>query len=115
MDKRILVIDDERTFNFPATYARTLPEALWLLCMQGPYGSETYKWDVVWLDHDMGDPNHEMMDLIKWLGWCAMSDDYTGPNLDKIVIHSANPVARENMQKALWAWDAKMVRAEDYL
>ena len=107
---RILVIDDERTFKFPATYARTLPEALWLLC--------TREWDEVWLDHDMGDPIHEMMQLVNWMEQLILSGDPTDswqPHMGTIVIHSSNPVGRERMKAALENWyNVRMVRAEDY-
>lgn len=48
--KRVLVIDDEKTFDFPSdwdvTYARTLDEGTTHVI----FG----RWEEIWLDHDLG-------------------------------------------------------------
>ena len=47
MDKPdVLVIDDQRTFRFPAVYARTAAEGLSRLAEHG--------WREVWLDYSLG-------------------------------------------------------------
>ena len=42
----VLVIDDQRTFRFPAVYARTAAEGLSLLAERA--------WREVWLDYNLG-------------------------------------------------------------
>lgn len=45
----ILVVDDARTFDFPAVYARTAAAAIALLRRHDA------RYDEVWLDHDLGE------------------------------------------------------------
>ena len=115
--KRILVIDDERTFTTKTLndvggaevfYARTLPEAAWLLFTQGAYPG----WDEVWLDHDMGDSKYRMMDMLNSIE--MLSEDKELLSVGRFIIHSANPVAREQMAQALSVYQLMMVRADDY-
>ena len=47
--RRILVVDDARTFDFPAAYARTARAALARLSSPGA------AYDELWLDHDLGE------------------------------------------------------------
>jgi hypothetical protein len=108
-EKRVLVIDDERTFSFPATYARTLPEGAWLLFTKGMYPG----WDEVWLDHDLGDTQYRMMDLLNAIE--IMSEGKELLTVHRFIIHSANPVARNQMAQALSGYPLMMVRAEDYI
>jgi len=69
-----LVIDDRRTLGNrelrhrgPVTYARTYDEAKWRLFEAMAYRRPP--WDVVYVDHDLGDPRpgRTGLDLLRWL------------------------------------------------
>lgn len=90
--QRRLVVDDLRTFRFPAVYARTSTEAIPLL---------DQSWDSVWFDHDLG------------------GDDTIGPVLDAIaeaafhgnpyqfrtgIVHTSNPPGRDMIARTLRRW-----------
>lgn len=87
----ILVIDDLRTFDFDATYARTVSEGMALV-------SHPKGWDEVWLDHDLGGkdtirPVVVMLETRAYFGYPA--------NIGLIVICTDNPVGRKWMLQAL--------------
>ena len=112
---RILVIDDERTFNQGKichwnkinetpliVYARNYNQALKNLMSD---------WDIVYLDHDLGD---------KCSGYDIALDiekaAYGGTllNVNKFIIHSMNPSGRINMFRALRNfYNVEFARAED--
>lgn len=87
--ERVLVIDDLR--NIQADYvARTFDEGIHALTSMGP-------WDVLYLDHDLGDPDpsHTGYDIINLLE--------ANPELlpGKIVLVTSNPVGRKKMQSVI--------------
>src|ERR1051326_9143747 len=89
----ILVIDDEREFNFPAVYARNLADARKLITSR--------HWDQVWLDNDLGN-DEEVKTLVKeieWAYWGGKEGQELGHeyDVDMFVIHTQNPVARNWM------------------
>ena len=92
---RVLVIDDARTFKFPATYARTVYEADILLFR--PDG-----WDEVWWDHDMSlrdDGNTTRVLAAKLENrWAGRADL---PRCGRVVVHTANPAGRDWLVAAL--------------
>lgn len=48
------------------------------------------------LDHDLGDFGVDGGDAIKILDWCVENEFYP-----KIVLHTANPVGRRNMERLI--------------
>lgn len=82
--KRVLVIDDEKRFNFPddwdVTYARTLHDGTAQLVSDDTL-------DEVWLDHDLGG-NDTIRPLVLWLAEQAFNTR-TYP-IGEIVICSLN-------------------------
>lgn len=104
----ILVIEDIRTFRFPATYCRTVWEA-WV-----PLFTES--WDEVWFDYDMGlkadsDNTYALAVEIERRA-------HAGEMLPigRIVVHSANPYGGDRLMAALSPWyDTVRVAAVDYL
>jgi len=48
------------------------------------------------LDHDLGDFAVDGGDAIKLLDWCVENDFYP-----KIILHTANPVGRRNMERLI--------------
>jgi hypothetical protein len=106
--KRVLVIDDVRSFSFPAVYARTVREAEPLLF--------AHEWDEVWLDHDLGllSAAPTVMPLVNKMERLA----YEGTVLPitTVFVHTANPVGRRNIIAALDRWYTLVsVDANDYL
>lgn len=80
---KILVVDDERTFNFPdetVTYARTSEDAINCIYQ--------FKWDVIFLDHDLGGDD-TTIPVAKFLR------EYEDPT--PVYIHSMNPIGRKNL------------------
>lgn len=85
---RVLVIDDVRTFRFPATYARTTAEAIPLLFRRDG-------WREVWWDYDLGETTGS--DTTRHLAFqCSYLKQYgSPPPIDRVVVHTANPVGAE--------------------
>lgn len=106
VESKILVVDDERTFNFPAIYARSSLSALEII--------QSGEINELWLDHDLGgfDDTRQIVELLEW---CAFEGVPTG--IERIVIHSANPPAAEIMHKCLSRWYDNVIRvyAGDYI
>lgn len=106
---RILVVDDERTFNLGenVTYARDAESGLYALA--------NGKWDEVWLDHDLGDFFWDGT----WLTDKIEAQAYVMGALFDVgtfVIHTANPIGRMRMAETLRKfYNVRFVRAEDYL
>ena len=110
---RILVIDDERTFDNrklgvykeEITYARYGEEGL--ACLQEAF-------DVVYLDHDLGENSIDGYGVTMEIEKLA----YQGTLLDvgKFVIHSMNPVGRMNMYQCLSKfYNVEFARVEDLM
>lgn len=97
IQRMILVIDDEREFNFPAWYVRDISHA-GLILANNPH------FDQVWLDNDLG-AGGEVYDLVEEIEKCAGEDEIIF-DVDEFVIHTQNPVARERMYLALKNWYA---------
>lgn len=92
----VLVIDDVRTFDFPAVYARTVAEARTLLFSQ--------PWQAVWWDYDMGD--NETSPTTRELAQEVEIMAQNGQLLPvtAMVIHTANPDGRMAIAAALDGW-----------
>jgi len=86
----ILVIDDLRTFNFEAVYARTSEEGLYAIGF--PWFNE------IWLDHDLGGDDTVMPVVLRLeeMGWEGIP--YPA---NHIVVHSSNPPGVRNIRRAL--------------
>ena len=57
---------------------------------------------VISLDHDLGEDIPTGYDLLNWIEKDIATDDYLRPNIS-FRIHSANPVGRDNMTRAIGA------------
>jgi hypothetical protein len=88
--QRVLVIDDVRTFQFDAAYARTFTEGLRLI--------DSQPWDEVWLDHDLGGD-----DTIYPIVLAMEEAAYYGCrfHIGMVFVHTDNPVGRQNITRAL--------------
>lgn len=75
------------------TYARTPEYGLRLLLEEGP-------WDEVYLDHDMGTTN--IRGVVNILEELAYDDE--DPDIGRIFVITANPVAASWMMRALTAY-----------
>ena len=84
----ILVIDDERDFPFANMQARTYETGLQALI--------DFKWDKLYLDHDLGDAQGRTgYDIVKFLE--SNPDHRPG----EVIIVTANPVGRKNIEAGL--------------
>lgn len=96
----IIVIDDERTFSFPAEYARDSESGLALLqdCFD-----KNIRVVELWLDHDLGGDD-TIMPVVRWLE--EMAYFKTPLIVNRIYVHTANPSAAPAMMAALdkWYW-----------
>lgn len=90
----VLIIDDERRFFFEAEYARTLLEANRLLLG----GRE---WDQVWLDFDLGS-QVTTAGLARQVERMAQGGIILPVGV--FVLHTGNPVGREELHRALDHW-----------
>lgn len=86
----ILVIDDQRTFPFPAVYARTSAEGLALL--------DANAYAEVWLDHDLGGRD-DIWPVADELIRRALNG--APLPLRQLVVHTANPPAGSRLVAAL--------------
>lgn len=103
-----LVVDDIRTLNFEATYARNIIDAKYYL--------KNASWDQVWLDHDMGENNEgDVSELVKWMEEAYYTEQFL-PVVDKFLIHTSNPVRRQEMADVLrdLGFTVVFVTAENY-
>jgi hypothetical protein len=90
----ILVIDDQRIFNFPdAVHVTTSQEGIKLL--------DSQEWDEVWLDHDLGeDSEGSGSDIVRHIV-------ATRPSVDFFVVHSMNTVAANyKAMRFFWSQNA---------
>ena len=105
---RVLVIEDIRTFRFPAVYARTLAEA-WVQLVNGP-------WDEIWFDYDMGltsdsDNTYEIATFME-----RRAAEGVPIDVKRVVVHTANPYGGDRLMAALRnGYDVIRVAAIDYL
>lgn len=88
----VLVVDDRRTFAFPARYARTAAAGLSALARGQVY-------DEIWLDHDLGQSPRDIWPVVELLERLARRD--ARPVRGWIIVCSDNPVGAERMTLAL--------------
>jgi hypothetical protein len=89
----ILVIDDLRTFAFPAIYARTSREGLALL--------EERPWRELWLDYALGH-GADIKPVVRVLEeWAALGRPL---KVGLICVHTSDPVQGEAMVAGLGRW-----------
>lgn len=96
-DQKILLIDDMRTeaviynqYGFKPTHiARTFDEGIEAL--------KDWNWDILYLDHDLGDPdpNKTGYGIMKFL------EENRDRLPSEIVLVTANPVGRQNMMAVI--------------
>lgn len=99
----VLVIDDLRSFTFPARYARTSGEGLAALAVSGPL-------DELWLDHDLGGDD-TIMPVIDYLAERAFNGDPFP--VAKVMVHTSNPSGAATMMRVLRRWEYPVVQAAD--
>ena len=89
----VLVIDDMRTFAFPAVYARTADEGLARL--------KERAWREVWLDHNLGH-GADITPVMHFLEEQASNGQPL--NVDLIYVHTSDPTAGDAMLVDLARW-----------
>lgn len=105
---RVLVIEDLRTFKFPAVYARTLAEA-WVQLF-------SFSWDQVWFDHDMGLTMESDNTYALAVEMERRAQEGAPLPVGEIVVHTANPNGGDRLMAALSKWyNVRRVDANDYL
>ena len=94
MDKPdVLVIDDQRTFRFPAVYARTAAEGMSRLA--------EHEWREVWLDHNLGTglTIEPVLRLLEERATCGRPIP-----IGVICVHTSGPAEGDAMIAALRRW-----------
>lgn len=102
---RFIFLDDIRFA--PSTHwdvARTAEEAYVLIKDAAKAGQEM----VVSLDHDLGEDIPTGYDLLNWIERDIATDETFRPTI-AFRIHSANPVGRDNMDRAIRAIERMML------
>ncbi len=89
----VLVIDDQRTFRFPAVYARTATEGMSRLA--------EHEWREVWLDYNLGpgltiEPVLRLLEERAARGWPLP--------IGVICVHTSGPTEGDAMVAALAPW-----------
>jgi|SRR5215211_614547 len=79
INKRVLVIDDVRTFRFDAAYARDVQAAISLL-------SDGF--DEVWFDHDLAN-GESVRPVVEWI--LEQIRLGTPPAMGMVIVHSSSP------------------------
>lgn len=108
----VLVIEDIRTFRFPATYARTRERAWFLLFASG----RLRPWKEVWFDYDLGismdaDNSYDLAVEME-----RRAQEGIPLLAEKVYVHTANPAGGDRLMAALSPWyDVKRVEARDYI
>ncbi len=95
--RRILFVDDLRDFPLPdlnADIVRSSEAALEQLKSGKAY-------DEIWLDHDLGGDDTSMP-IVYWLAERAFNGNPYP--VEKVVVHTANPVGRKNIVSSLTRW-----------
>lgn len=101
----ILVIDDQRSFRFPAVYARTIAEGMSRLSER--------EWRELWLDYNMG-PGLTIEPVIQLLEERAARGSPFPIGL--IYVHTSGPAEGDAMVAALTPWyRVRRVVAHSYL
>lgn len=104
----VLVIEDLRTFRFPATYARTIFEAEYLITSQD--------WTEIWWDFDMGLTRDADNTYKLALALEIKAIEGIFLPVQRMVVHSANPHGGDRLMAALSPWYKTVrVAARDYL
>lgn len=105
---KVLVIEDIRTFRFPATYCRTI-YAAWLPLFSEP-------WDECWWDYDMGLQADSDNTYVLAVNVERRAHEGIILPIKRMVVHSANPYGGDRLMAALSPWyDTVRVSAADYL
>lgn len=89
MTERHLLIDDLRNFNVDRT-ARNYDEGIKAL--------QEEKWDVLWLDHDLGDPYSKEKTGYDILCWLEENPEYLPGRIELV---TSNPAGRDRMNLVL--------------
>ena len=101
----VLVVDDQRTFRFPAVYARTVDAGLALL--------DEREWTEVWLDYDLGH-GANIEPVVHHLEERASRERPLG--IGRIYVHTSAPEAGDRMVARLGRWyDVRRVVAHTFL
>lgn len=102
------MVDDLRTFTFPAVYARSSAAGLDAVRSVRSEGL-----DELWLDYDLGevdgvaDVAEPIVDLLaEW------AHDGTPLDVGRVVVHSANPVGAARMMLSLQRWGYRAERVD---
>lgn len=103
----VLVIEDIRTFRFPAVYARTMNDAWRLL--------HSRRWREIWFDHDMSMTVNENNTYAIAVHMEQIAFEGTPLDVDRVVVHTANPAGGQRLMAALRAYKPVRVVANDYL
>ena len=103
----VLVIEDIRTFRFPAVYARNMQEAWTLL--------HSRRWSEIWFDHDMGLTVNDNNTYPLAVHLERLAFEGTPLDVGRIVVHTANPSGGQRLMAALRAYNPVRVVANDYL
>lgn len=89
----VLVIDDLRTFRFPATYARNVDEGVQRLTER--------RWREVWLDYQLG-PGLTIQPVLDLLvARAAAGEPFP---IDLLCVHTSGPDEGQAMIAALQPW-----------
>lgn len=87
--KRTLLIDDIREKDV-SRVARSYEDGLCALTQEGP-------WDILYLDHDLGDEDPKKTGY----GIMCFLEQFPQYLPGQVVLVTANPVGRQNMQRVL--------------
>lgn len=107
----IIVIDDLRTFTFPALYFRTSEEALsWFRENEG----KDVDIDELWLDHDLG-PDDDIRRVVRYLEDSHLDPSLQGWRINRVYVHTANPVGASYIKRSLRMYSCYQVDAAHFL
>lgn len=109
---KILVIDDQRIFNFPNVIHCTTSQA------GLEYLYNLQPWDEVWLDHDMGmDSYGSGSDLVDLIEESHETGEEPKPDVLRFYIHSFNPAGSEYMLRVLkkLGYNAERIDPSEFL
>jgi CheY-like chemotaxis protein len=93
--KRVLLIDDVRDFHGALAVARSVSMGIHLL--------ENFTWDILLLDHDMGEIKPEVIhgreatgyDVLRWL------EEHPGDLPGEIILVTSNGPGRKRMEQVI--------------
>lgn len=114
--KRILLVDDLRNFRAPdesadTFIARTSRQGLDIL------EREVKPWDEIWLDHDLGEVEGQLDDIMRVVDYLcerAFNDEPVAVNV--VYVHTSNAPGAGNMLRSLarFGYNAQRVAPEPY-